>query len=128
MLSYARSSRASQESLWRLVSRPSEWHRWAPHVRGARGLGEPEVEAGRSGSVLLFPRVPVSARITAKEPGQSWTWRVGLLEMRHVVEPRARGSEIRIEIESTRPVEMLVRGTYGPLIGLLLRNLARVSS
>jgi hypothetical protein len=128
MLSYETSSPASPPSVWRLIARPSEWHRWAPHVRGARGLGEPEVEAGRSGSVLLFPRAPVPARITAKEPGHSWTWRVGPLEMRHLVIARGESSEIRIEIESSRPVETLVRGTYGPLIGLLLRNLARVSS
>ena len=43
-------------------------------MRGAWGLGEPEVQAGNWGDARLFGAVPVPARITAKDAGRSWAW------------------------------------------------------
>lgn len=112
---------------WRLTAEPAQWHRWAPHIRGASGLGEPEVEAGRFGFIVLASGLRVPARITDKQAAQSWDWRVGPVEMRHGVEARSDGCEVRVELSAAAPVELALRTSYGPLIGLLVRNLARVA-
>jgi hypothetical protein len=52
-----------------LIAEPAQWHRWA-EVRGASGLGKPEVEAERRGFILLAPGLPVPTRITDKQAGQ----------------------------------------------------------
>ena len=54
-----RPSNAPPEDAWALLARPDRWHKWAPHVRGAWGLGDAEVEAGRRGFVRLLGAVPV---------------------------------------------------------------------
>jgi hypothetical protein len=66
VLAYSATSAGSPRMAWRLMAEPALWHRWAPHIRGASGLGEPEIEAGRSGFVLFTPGLPVPARITGK--------------------------------------------------------------
>src|SRR3954447_8494418 len=98
-----------------------------PHLRGARGLGPPEVEPGHSGwvEVLGAPLVPVT--ILDKDPGRSWRWKVGPVEMDHRVEPRDGGCRVAVDIEAPGPVETAVRLTYGPLVALLVRTLARVA-
>jgi hypothetical protein len=112
---------APPERVWDLLARPDRWSEWAPHVRGARGLGSPEVEAGARGAAILLGVVPVPARVTAKEPGRSWTWRVGPVELEHRVEPLGTGSTVAIELRAPLPI----RVAYGPLVSLLVRNLSR---
>jgi hypothetical protein len=97
-------------------------------VRGAVGLGDPEVRAGARGFVRLAGVVPVPARILAVSPGRAWEWRVGLVEMRHAVDPRPDGCEVRLELSAPGPLEVTLGASYGPLIALLLRNLARVAA
>jgi hypothetical protein len=96
-------------------------------VRGGWGLGEPEVLKGARGYARLLGVLPVPARITAKRKGRSWTWRVAALTLVHRVEPRGRGSLVAIDIEAPRALEPVVRATYGPVVGLLVRRLARVA-
>ena len=127
MLSYRAPSAAAPRAAWPLYARPDRWHEWAPHVRGARGLGTPEVEAGRRGTVLLLGLVPLPARVVAKEPERSWTWRVGPVEMVHRIEPRERGCTVALDLLAPSGIEAVVGLVYGPLIRLLLRNLARVA-
>ncbi len=127
MLSYEVESAADPERLWSLIAEPRRWHEWAPHVRSPRGLGDPQVEANRSGTLRLGGALPVSVRIIGVEPGRSWSWRVGPVEVFHEVEPRPAGALARIEISAPRPLEAALRLGYGPLVALLLRNLARVA-
>jgi uncharacterized protein YndB with AHSA1/START domain len=117
-------SPAPPERVWELLARPALWSEWAPHIRGASGLGDPEVEAGARGTVSLLGVVPVPARVTAKEPGRSWTWRVGPMELEHRVTPHRSGSSVAIEMRAPLPV----RVAYGPLVALLVRNLSRVAA
>ena len=99
-----------------------------PHVRSPQGLGEPEVRAGAGGSIRLAGAVPVLATITSVDPGQAWSWRVGRVELRHSVEPAAGGgTDIGLQIDAPRPLELVLRLTYAPLTKLLLGNLARVA-
>ncbi len=119
---------APPEAAWSLVAEPARWAEWAPHVRGAWGLGAPEVRDGAHGAARLLGVVPVPARIIAKTPGRSWAWRVGPdIVLVHRVQPRAGGCEVAIELTAPGPLEPLLRATYGPVIGVMLRRLARAA-
>ena len=122
---------ADPATAWSLYARPGRWHEWSPHLRGAWGLGEPEVREGATGAVRLLGVVPIPVRIERVESGARWTWRVGgAVLMDHLVAPRegARpGCEIALELEAPGPLEATLHATYGPVIRVLLRNLARVA-
>lgn len=123
------SSDADPDRVWELYAQPSRWKEWAPHLRAPKNLGDPEVEPGASGSIRLAGVTPVWAEVTAKRPGRSWTWRVGLTELTHTVEPRTGGgSVIGLAIRAPAPVELGIRLSYAPLAKLLLQNLARRAS
>jgi hypothetical protein len=127
-LTYRSECAAPAERAWALVARPRRWHEWAPHVRGARGLGSAEIEPGARGAVLVLGALPVPVRITDKRPGRSWSWQVGPVEIEHRVEPRAGGCSVVVELRAPAAVALPLRVTYGPLVAVLVRNLARVAS
>lgn len=127
MLTYRARSACAPETAWALIARPDRWHEWAPHIRGADGLGSPEVHAGARGAVSLLGLVPVPVTITERG-ARSWCWRVGAVEFEHRVEPCGEECDVVITIEAPRPVEGALSVTYGPLVKLLVRNLARVAA
>lgn len=45
MLTYAATSDGPPQDAWALIARPARWHEWAPPIRGAHALGDPEIEA-----------------------------------------------------------------------------------
>ncbi|HEX8102250.1 MAG TPA: SRPBCC family protein [Solirubrobacteraceae bacterium] len=131
MRTWSADSTAPPEAAWPLLARPSAWPSWAPHLRGAWGLGAPEVREGATGFARLVGVVPVPARIVRKRAGRSWTWRVapGLVEMDHRVEPRAGGgSRVVIELRAPAPLEAALAAAYGPVIQATLGRLARVAA
>lgn len=130
MLRYEARTTAPPAVAWRLIARPSRWHEWAPHLHGAWGLGEPEVEVGARGAARLLGTVPVPARIVAKTRGRNWVWRVGaVVEMDHRVEPRSDGGcTVAVTMSAPGPVEAALRVTYGPVVALLVRRLASVAA
>lgn len=128
MRTWTATSEASPDAAWRLLARPDAWSAWAPHVRGAWGLGAPEVRTGAVGAARLLGAVPVPARIVSKRPGRSWTWHVGfgLVEMAHRVEPRAGGGcVVAIDLSAPGPVERVLGLGYGPVIQATLERLGR---
>ncbi len=126
---YAADSAATPAAAWPLLAEPDRWHEWSPHVRGAVGLGEPEVGDRRRGAVMLLGVLPVPARIVAKADGRSWTWRVGPMTMEHAVNPRAGGgSRISVSLNAPGPLEPVLAATYGPVIQLLVTRLARLAA
>jgi len=127
MLTYEARTRASADAVWPLLAEPACWSRWAPHLRGAWGLGEPEVRPGALGAVRLLGLVPVPARVTAKVPGRSWDWRVGLVTFRHRVTPEPGGALVGVDIAAPAALEPPLRVSYGPVVAALVRNLARVA-
>lgn len=127
MIAYRARSAAPPATAWALISRPGRWHEWAPHVRGAWGLGDPEVELGARGAARLLGALPIPARVTAKRAGRSWTWQVGPVSMVHRVSPRRGGCEVAVEISAPRAVERALALAYGPVVGVLVRRLARVA-
>ena len=132
MLSYEAESTAPPDRAWALLVEPERWSRWAPHLRGAWGLGRPEVEPGSVGAARLLGVVPVPARITGKAatgPVCWWSWRVGPVDLVHRVAARpGGGSVIGVDIRAPAPVEAALRVSYGPVVSLLVRNLARVAA
>lgn len=130
MLRYEARSAADPATAWSLVAEPARWQEWSPHLRGAWGLGEGEVERGARGAARLLGVVPIPARVTAVSQGHSWTWSVGLMELDHRVDPvtdGAGGSIVGVDIRAAPAVEALLRFTYGPVVAVLVRNLARVA-
>jgi hypothetical protein len=124
MLEYRRHSAAPPACAWKLVSNPSLWSEWAPHLRGAWGLGSPEVEPGSRGAARILGLLPVPARITGKESGLSWRWQVGPYSMEHRVEARPTGCDVVIEVEASAPWERVFALSYGLAIPVLLGRLA----
>jgi hypothetical protein len=127
-LRYAADSAAPLEAAWKLMSQPDEWHRWAPHLRGAVGMGRPEVRSGALGVALLGGIVPVPGIVVGKRPGRSWTWQVGLVRVEHSVEPRDGGSRVAVELSAPGPLERLLAVSYGPVVALLVRRLAAIAA
>ena len=109
------------------MAEPRRWPEWAPHIRGAWGLGAPEVQVGRRGLVRLLGAPVVPARITRKRAGRMWAWKVGPVELTHRVESRERGSIVAVDIAAPAALEITLKATYGPLVQLLVRRLARVA-
>ena len=127
MLRYEALSAAPPERVWPLLAEPGRWREWAPHIRGATGLGEPEVSEGGRG-VAWVTVLPVPARIVSKEPGRGWRWRVGPVVLDHRAEPAGSGSRVIVEMQGPRLIEGALAVSYGPLVALLVRNLARVAA
>lgn len=128
MLTYAADCAADADTVWRLIAQPDRWRSWAPTVRGARGLGEPEVQAGAVGHALLVGLPPLGARVTSKQANRAWTWQVGPLRLHHRVRPQGGGCRVAVDIEAPFPLEPLIRVTYGPVVSVALANLARVAA
>lgn len=124
MFSCEASSGADPAEAWALIARPERWHEWAPHVRGAWGLGDPEVQEGRKGYARLLGVVPVPATVTEVVAGRSWTWRVGPTLMVHRVESEPDGCRVAVDIKAPGPLEPVLRAFYGPLVERLLARLA----
>ena len=126
MRTWTAPSDAEPEVAWALLSRPDAWSSWAPHLRGAWGLGSPEVRAGAVGAARLFGVIPVPAKITAKSD-RSWTWRVGPAVMTHRVVARGAGSVVAVDLRAPGPLEGAIAAAYGPIIQTMIDRLARVA-
>ena len=96
-------------------------------MRGAWGLGSPEVRLGAVGAARLFGALPVPARIVAKRPGGrgpggSGSSRWSIASSRG----RAGGCEVAVDLIAPPPLERAVAAAYGPVIAATLRRLARL--
>jgi Polyketide cyclase / dehydrase and lipid transport len=135
---------ASAAEVWSLVAEPERWHEWSPYVARAEGLGTPEVQEGATGAVVLRGGLRIGAEILEVTSGESWTWRVKGLQIRHEVEPippavpsaggvgkRNSGTRERCRLTMTPSGS----GLWGPAAyayrvptSLITRNIARVAS
>ena len=119
---------APSERVWALISQPERWAEWSPHVRGAEGLGSPQVVEGAEGSVVLRGGFRIKARITQVTPGESWSWQVRALLVHHAVRPLPGGrSRIEHAVEGFALPWSVVAIAYMPVVGLMARNIARVA-
>jgi hypothetical protein len=118
---------ATAAEVWSLLAEPRRWREWSPYVRGAEGLGEPEVEAGARGKVVLLGGVKIDAEILDVVPGRSWTWRVGGLRVRHEVEPLPSGTRFSMIPEGDGAFWGPAALIYRLPTSLIERNVARVA-
>src|SRR3954451_19391893 len=125
MPTWSADSQASPRAAWALMSRPRAWPAWAPHIRGAVGLGRGEVEQGATGCAGLLGVVPVPVRVADKDPGRSWTWLAPGVTIVHRVIAREEGCRVAVELDG--PLAPLLALTYGPVIQLSLNRLARIA-
>ena len=114
--------------VWSLIAEPARWHEWSPYVAGGEGLGEPEIEAGAVGTVVLRGGVRIGAEILDVVPGESWTWRVRGLRIHHEVEPTPRGARLTMKPEGSGPLWTPAALAYRLPTALIARNIARVAS
>ena len=84
---------------------------------------------GAVGAVRVFGVVPVPARITRVNPGESWAWQVGLVTVDHLVEPLpdGQGTIVAVALDAPAPLEAVMARTYGPVMRGLLDRLAQTA-
>jgi hypothetical protein len=121
-------TKASPAEVWSLLAEPARWHEWSPYVAGAEGLGDPEVEAGAIGAVVLRGGLRIGAEILEVVPGRSWTWQVKGLRIRHGVEATPQGARLTMTPEGSGPIWSPVAAAYRLPTALIARNVARVAA
>ena len=123
-------SAADPDVAWALIAEPARWHEWSPHVRGAWGLGDGEVEDSALGAARLFGVLPVPARIDIVEKSadrKHWVWKIGLVKLDHEVRTDPDGCTIELTCHAPAPLEAVIRVTYWPIVKLLVDRLATVA-
>jgi hypothetical protein len=113
---------------WELYAHPRAWRAWAPHMTAALGLtnGAGEVKPNARGLVFMGP-VPVPVKVTWVDEGHSWSWKVGPLEMDHIVEARENGGcRVALTVRGPGLLEDVSAALYGLPAQLFLRNMGRV--
>jgi hypothetical protein len=129
VLSYSAKTSGSADQAWALMARPALWSRWAPHLRGAWGLGSPEVRQGARGAArparrgapcppaivdISPPAIVDVAGRPRERSSTAWT-------------PTGGGSSFAST--SRRPARRgRARGDLRPVVQLLVKNLARVAA
>lgn len=106
---------APAERAWQVMSDVERWPEWTPSVTGVRRLDQGPLVVG-SRAVIRQPGFPPALwKVTAIEPGRSFTWASTGPGFRavghHVVEPTAAGSRATL----TLALEGLLGGVWGRL-------------
>jgi hypothetical protein len=110
---------ASTERVWQVMSDTDRWHEWTPSVTSIKRIAGGPFAVG-SRLVIRQPRFPPALwRLTAIEPGTTFTWiswAPGLRVVgRHSVEPTAAGSRATLSLE--------LQGVFGGLFGWMTRHI-----
>ena len=61
--------------MWNLLVDPAQWSAWGPSVRGV-AIDGAVLSKGATGTVTTAVGAKLPFRITAFEPGESWSWEV----------------------------------------------------
>ena len=99
------------------MSDAERWHEWTPSVRSIRLLDKGSLAVGTR-ALIRQPKFPPAVwKVTAIEPGKSFTWRSGAPGMwvygHHSVEPVAGGARATLRLH------------YEGALGILLARLTR---
>ena len=110
---------AAPATVWSVIADIERWHEWTPSVRQIRRLDRGPL---RIGSVALVrqPRLPPAIwKVTALDPGHSFTWRSGMPGMwvygEHGVVGREGGALATVALHFV--------GMFGGVLGGLTRTL-----
>jgi len=94
--------RASPERVWEVLSDGERWHEWTPSVTSVELLDKPIAVGGRA--FIRQPELPPAKfKITALEPGRSFTWVTGypgivFVHAKHSVEPAPFGARATLAL------------------------------
>lgn len=110
---------AHVERVWQVMSDVERWHEWTPSVSSIKRLDEGPFRVG-SKLVIRQPKFPPAWwKLTAIEPGRSFTWMSTAPGFRvighHSVEPTASGSRATLSLE--------MQGVLGGLWGRLTKDI-----
>lgn len=88
--------------VWEVMSDCERWHEWTPSVTTVELLDKPIAVGGRA--IIRQPELPPGKfRITALEPGRSFTWVSGipgivLVHAKHTVDPAPAGARVTLAL------------------------------
>ena len=116
MWTVSRTSRASADAVWHILTDLDAWPRWGPTVAGAEMDGD-AFELGARGRVWTPVGVPLPFVISEVDPGRMWAWNVaGVPATRHGVEPLDSGCRVWMSAPVWAPV-------YLPVLAIALRRI-----
>jgi uncharacterized protein YndB with AHSA1/START domain len=110
---------APPDVVWSVISDAERWHEWTPSVKGIRRLDHGPLRIG-SRAIVRQPRFPPAMwKVTAIEPGRSFTWKSGAPGMwvyaQHSVEAAGPGARATLALR--------FEGAAGRLLGRLTRKI-----
>lgn len=110
---------APTERVWQVMRDVDRWHEWTPSVTSIRRLDERPFAVG-SRLVIRQPKFPPALwKLTAIDPGRSFTWISGgpglRVVARHSVEPTGAGSRATLSLE--------LLGLFGGIFGRMTRDI-----
>jgi ligand-binding SRPBCC domain-containing protein len=110
---------APAERVWQVMSDVDRWHEWTPSVTSVTRLGGAPFAVG-SKVMIRQPKFPPALwKVTAIEPGKSFTWvsvAPGLRVVgRHQVEPTPTGSRATLSLD--------MQGILGGLWGRMTKGI-----
>lgn len=110
---------APPERVWAVMLDAEKWHEWTPSVRSIRLLDRGPLRIG-SRALIRQPRFPPAMwKVTALEPGRSFTWKSGApaiwVHARHSVAASGAGTRAVLSLD--------YEGVIGKLLGRLTRRI-----
>ena len=110
---------APPERVWQVMSDTERWHEWTPSVTSVKLRDRGPLAVG-SRAVIRQPRFPPALwKVSAIEPGRSFTWVSGAPGLRvvghHSVEPLGSGSRAALSLT--------LHGLFGGLFGRLTKDI-----
>lgn len=105
--------------VWDVMSDTGRWHEWTPSVTSIRRVGDGPFAVG-SRVWIRQPKFPPALwKLTAIDPGRSFTWvsvAPGLrVVARHGVDPAAGGSRATLSLD--------LQGLFGGLFGRMTKDI-----
>jgi len=126
---------APPDVVWAVMSDGERWHEWTASVTSVRRLDKGPLRIG-SRALIRQPRFPPAVwKVTALEPGRSFTWRSGMPLMwvygQHSIEPVGSGTRATLRLiydgVLARLMGRITRGITNRYLGMEASGLKRRS-
>jgi uncharacterized protein YndB with AHSA1/START domain len=111
--------KASPERVWQVLSDGEKWHEWTPSVTSVELLDKSIAVGSRA--IIRQPELPPAKfKITALEPGKSFTWSTGVPGIIHVY---ARHSVEAAPLGARATLALRFDGLLGGVMGKKMADL-----